>query len=302
MSKKKPRTLVRAKRKPAPPATPQTPSSPDQREETFWNTPGAAARTLHFTGDSLLDEEVDLANVSTTSFCTPLAAQKFSKQIPFDPEEAEPQQEDVSEEEDEVDQALGDPDETIEPTVVLGKTAPLLEEHSPSESVQELEVVKAASSPSELAPFNAAPPHHRQKVKVTTELERIVVRFVHLLCNRQPTQRYTGEDMGHCWRGYHAWPSLRRTGEEHEQEQASTCEGDDVCIYPLPDSVGLSFFQRIPPRALHSYSSSCFAVRIKFLVIFSALWSECRTDRATSAYCANAARASRRSVTGLAAQ
>ena len=34
-------------------------SPQDLQEETFWNTPGAGARTLHFKGDSLLDEKVD---------------------------------------------------------------------------------------------------------------------------------------------------------------------------------------------------------------------------------------------------
>ncbi|OBZ66549.1 hypothetical protein A0H81_13480 [Grifola frondosa] len=51
-------------------SAPVSPS--DVQEETFWNTPAAAARTLHFTGDSLLDEHVDLGNVSAVSFGSPV--------------------------------------------------------------------------------------------------------------------------------------------------------------------------------------------------------------------------------------
>lgn len=62
----------------SPPSTPVASSSKaDSQEEEFWHTPAAAARTLRFTHahnhsmDLLMDEEVDLANV-TTSFENPL--------------------------------------------------------------------------------------------------------------------------------------------------------------------------------------------------------------------------------------
>lgn len=48
---------------------PKTPAAPKTKteEDQFWNTPAASARTLQFTGDSLMDEVVDLADVSVTS-------------------------------------------------------------------------------------------------------------------------------------------------------------------------------------------------------------------------------------------
>ena len=176
--------MVRVKRKPETPAAARTPKSPDEREETFWNTPGAAARTLHFTGDSLLDEEVDLANVSTASFGTPIAhPRKLAAQVEPGVKLQEPTEHpDEFDEEDEVDQALGDPDETAEPTIVLRKAAALhaSEVHTPPEPTpppEPVEVAEAPPSPPSIDLTAAATPHHRQKVKVTTELERIVVRL-----------------------------------------------------------------------------------------------------------------------------
>lgn len=40
-----------------------------------------------------------------------------------------------------------------------------------------------------------------------------------------------GKDVGDRRRDRHAWSPIRRFGKEHEQEQASTREGDDVRIY-----------------------------------------------------------------------
>ena len=52
------------------------PSSP--QEEKFWTTPLGPSRTLHFT-DNLMDELVDLGDISTTSFLSPLPMQPTSK-------------------------------------------------------------------------------------------------------------------------------------------------------------------------------------------------------------------------------
>ena len=52
------------------------PSSP--QEEKFWTTPIGPSRTLHF-ADSLMDELVDLGDISTTSFQSPLPVQPTSK-------------------------------------------------------------------------------------------------------------------------------------------------------------------------------------------------------------------------------
>ena len=52
------------------------PSSP--QEEKFWTTPLGPSRTLHFT-DNLMDELVELGDISTTSFQSPLPMQPTSK-------------------------------------------------------------------------------------------------------------------------------------------------------------------------------------------------------------------------------
>ncbi|PIL34091.1 hypothetical protein GSI_03802 [Ganoderma sinense ZZ0214-1] len=178
---KKPRIPLKGKREPKPPTTAPLAEAPDEREETFWNTPGAAARTLHFTGDSLLDEEVDLADVSTTSFGTPVVRQKKVPNLQVEEQVVERENEEPAddiEEEDEVDEVLGEAD-TAEPTVTFEKLEmPDYQRRSPPEPSPEPEEVNAEStSPQDVEPPMAATPHHRHKVKVTTELERIVEKI-----------------------------------------------------------------------------------------------------------------------------
>ncbi|KAG5646305.1 hypothetical protein DXG03_003902 [Asterophora parasitica] len=61
------------KSKPKVPPAPHPPSSP--QEDNFWSTPAAAARTLRFT-DNLMDEQVDLGDITTTSFMSPIPPSK----------------------------------------------------------------------------------------------------------------------------------------------------------------------------------------------------------------------------------
>ena len=49
--------------------TTSPPLSP--HEDKFWSTPATAARTLRF-ADNLMDEQVDLGDITTTSFMSPL--------------------------------------------------------------------------------------------------------------------------------------------------------------------------------------------------------------------------------------
>ncbi|KAI0081999.1 hypothetical protein K474DRAFT_1634730 [Panus rudis PR-1116 ss-1] len=63
----KKRTGIRTANKLAPPRSkpkPPPPTSPDAQENSFWNTPAANARTLHFADDLLTDEHMDLGDVS----------------------------------------------------------------------------------------------------------------------------------------------------------------------------------------------------------------------------------------------
>lgn len=61
------------KSKPAPrqARAPSPPNVPETQEEMFWNTPAASARTLRFT-EKLMDEEVDINDVSVMSFTSPV--------------------------------------------------------------------------------------------------------------------------------------------------------------------------------------------------------------------------------------
>ncbi|KAH9895052.1 hypothetical protein C8Q73DRAFT_745415 [Cubamyces lactineus] len=195
LAKKKSRTLLKVKREPKPQAPESPASPPDEREGTFWNTPGAAARTLHFTGDSLLDEEIDINDVSAASFGTPVTKQKAIEKAPLlemgmhdsrthaQPEGSE-QDQYAEDEEDEVESVLDDDEaeeDSVEPTVVLQKAPsppsppqkprspspePVRRQDRPSEPVSSTSVAQSSSSGG-----------HRPKVKVTTELERVVEKI-----------------------------------------------------------------------------------------------------------------------------
>ncbi|CDO72773.1 hypothetical protein BN946_scf184994.g26 [Trametes cinnabarina] len=191
LAKKKARAPLKTKRDPKP-AVPESPVPPDEREDTFWNTPGAAARTLHFTGDSLLDEDLDINDVSAVSFGTPVPRHAGAdKEVSLgkrsqatghsDDLAREPQEPEDDFEEDEVETVL-EADETAEVTIVLPKA--LVQSSAP-------QGLRSPSPPA--VPKQAAPPQddaaalsvsaseratsHRPKVKVTTELERIVEKI-----------------------------------------------------------------------------------------------------------------------------
>ncbi|KAH9924407.1 uncharacterized protein B0H18DRAFT_1119942 [Fomitopsis serialis] len=184
--KKRKETLLRQKAAvPKPPRSrhkprPQTPPSAiDEQEETFWNTPGAAARTLHFTGDSLLDEEVHVADMSNLSFSSPVPVRRSGADTDL-PERAS------DEEELEAEMAADEPVHTVDedslsteevldeddsdPTV---KLRPPLKAISPP--VEDTAVQEAASPPATVA--ETPDPHKRAKVRVTTELEQIVAKI-----------------------------------------------------------------------------------------------------------------------------
>ncbi|KAI0633628.1 hypothetical protein C8Q77DRAFT_1217966 [Trametes polyzona] len=199
LARKKSRPPPKAKREPKTPV-PATPASPpDAREDTFWNTPGTAARTLHFTGDSLLDEEMDINDVSAASFGTPLIPQKqvdklSRHELPArqtshadpetNPSQPPPPGGDGEDEEEEVESVLGEDDgdvdeadETAEPTVVLGK-APLSSPPGETRPPSPPETKQRATEPPPDAPQSSTlASSHRSKVKVTTELERIVEKM-----------------------------------------------------------------------------------------------------------------------------
>ncbi|PSS01021.1 hypothetical protein PHLCEN_2v4079 [Hermanssonia centrifuga] len=185
-------------------------SSPDAQEETFWNTPGAAARTLHFTGDLLADEEMDLS-----AFASPLPVQQprarprhatssramqfTSKRLVRDDsltefsaadegvgnaETGSAVEEDTNvnvEPDFELDPAMpegdDDDDDTDDKTVVLTTTSPvaMMETHS-TELDRQIQVSTVCSGdPQFNGPEQAK--HVKARTKVTTEVERIVAKI-----------------------------------------------------------------------------------------------------------------------------
>ncbi|GBE81385.1 hypothetical protein SCP_0311140 [Sparassis crispa] len=205
------RTISRAAPKAKPkPQTPQSMSPPDEQEETFWNTPAAAARTLHFTGNSLLDEDVneELANVSALSFASPVPARTKSgslrggrpspcSDLKLEEREQEDQAYDIGSSvqvdlqhayeggEDldaEVSGVLDDEGaaEDKEQTVVLQRLPSHLKQFQDT-SQPDPEPDPRMSSPSSSGPLPAAETPsgslRRSKVKVTTELEHIVSKI-----------------------------------------------------------------------------------------------------------------------------
>jgi len=159
----------------------------------FWNTPAASARTLRFT-DKLMDEEVDINDVSVISFTSPVPRPRSvlsSLGLPADedfiddggrdtmPNESvmpdPPDEEELAEEgnEQEVDDA------DAEQTVVL-KTLPSSppQNHRRAESNAPSEIPLLAQP--ELQIPAAVPPESARKptVRMNSEIERIVVSLL----------------------------------------------------------------------------------------------------------------------------
>ncbi|KZT68323.1 hypothetical protein DAEQUDRAFT_766492 [Daedalea quercina L-15889] len=188
LKKRKQALLEEKKAAPRPPrlrhkARPQTPShAPDEQEETFWNTPGAAARTLHFTGDSLLDEEALVADMSNLSFSSPVPAHRSGpiNSTPDLPSEDEEPEDEASA--NETVQATNESSFPAEEELEDEDSDPTVKLRLPSPSPVPLPVEDAAARSEPSPPPTPAPvvetpePHKRRKVKVTTELEQIVAK------------------------------------------------------------------------------------------------------------------------------
>jgi hypothetical protein len=145
------------------------PSSP--QEEKFWTTPLGPSRTLHFT-DNLMDELVDLGDISTASFQSPLPMQPTSKLGPlgtlalFDapfmsnltPEKDKDRENDDDRQEDgckDLNSTLGVDDPPVTPTV-----AP----HLDTKDMNKKPDNQIAETPS-----------RQRRIRVNIEVERIIV-------------------------------------------------------------------------------------------------------------------------------
>ncbi|KAJ6558598.1 hypothetical protein DFH09DRAFT_535939 [Mycena vulgaris] len=136
------------------PATPQPPSTPPSKLDETFHTPAAAARTLRFT-DNLMDELVDLADVSVTS---PIAPSRFQARPGL-----------VDDPEDEVDRVDETPDETVDDPV----------QDREQEEDETIVLPKPAVTSPPVSPVRlpATETPKKGKLRVNTEVERIVAKI-----------------------------------------------------------------------------------------------------------------------------
>lgn len=131
-------------------------SSSSPHEDRYNHTPAEASRILHFSDDLLMDEQVDFGDTSSTSFVSVLPEESKRDDMPTDPLEL--------------------------------LKVPVTETHSVDESLRSSNVEMAvsptiltshvSSAPSPLKTQNIKPsdrPHKSGRVRVNTEVERIVV-------------------------------------------------------------------------------------------------------------------------------
>ena len=152
-------------------------SPPDDREQDFWNTPGPAARTLHFTGELLTDEQIDMGELSA-SLESPLPSVPrtrgtSSRALQFTAREpdvlAEPE-------------APQHPEDEVDDTEHLSDSSEAEDDDDDVTVILEKPPVSRLSAQTQRPPNSATPQAtpqdsaaKRGKTKVTLELENIVV-------------------------------------------------------------------------------------------------------------------------------
>jgi hypothetical protein len=161
----------------------------DPLEDSFWTTPGAR-KTLQFKSELLVDEYVDLGNV-TPSFSTPAVPLKSSapRSVPAGSplleegptEDAVP--EDFSTLEDTFDRTLGAHVSTLEITgqadgriIKQQPVQPLPQSAPPQTSEPSTPVVNIQQLTSSSTAENSGLTHSAKKIRITNDVERIVVR------------------------------------------------------------------------------------------------------------------------------
>ncbi|KAA1474250.1 hypothetical protein DENSPDRAFT_882650 [Dentipellis sp. KUC8613] len=184
LQRKRPAIRTAGPSRPAAPKTPVSPplpSKPDSQEDEFWNTPGAPARTLQFRNELLMDEQVEIGDI-TSSFASPVSAVRTVMPGGAAEELGEPVDEAPDEAVDE-DEAI---DEEGEKTVVLKKLSPPPQPSppppaEPEESyVSEVDIEPPASAQplpqDEVQPSTPADPK-KPKLRITSDVERITAKI-----------------------------------------------------------------------------------------------------------------------------
>jgi hypothetical protein len=172
------------------------------QEEMFWNTPAASARTLRFT-DKLMDEEVDINDISVISFTSPVPRPRSvlsSLGLPANDDslviggrDTRPDESVILDPADE-DELVKEGDELEmddeEQTIVLTKLPQLL---SPKPTPAERNTPPETPQPELQTPAVVPPGSTRKpKVSMNSEIERIVVSILSV------SSRKTSNRSG-CW-------------------------------------------------------------------------------------------------------
>ncbi|KAG2153688.1 uncharacterized protein EDB93DRAFT_1134153 [Suillus bovinus] len=186
------------KSKPAPrlARVPSPLTVPEAQEEMFWNTPATSARTLRFT-EKLIDEEVDINDVSVMSFTSPVPRPRSvlsSLGLPVDDDSLDNGEPDIEQDDSIISDASdkleeepsgselevddGDGDGDGEPTMVLKKLpSSLTLNPTPPEDTTPPETPLPTNS--ELQTHAAGPPEsaRKPKVRMNVEIEKIVLKI-----------------------------------------------------------------------------------------------------------------------------
>ncbi|KAG1865862.1 hypothetical protein DFJ58DRAFT_863502 [Suillus subalutaceus] len=182
------------KSKPAPrlARAPSPLTVPEAQEEMFWNTPAASARTLRFT-EKLMDEEVDIDDVSIMSFTSPVPRPRSvlsSLGLPVDDDSLDNGEHDIGQDDSVMPDPLDKLEEELlgseleaddgdgEQTVVLKKLPSSLPPNpTPPDGTTPPETPLPANS--ELQTPAAGPPEsvRKPKVRMNVEIEKIVVKI-----------------------------------------------------------------------------------------------------------------------------
>jgi hypothetical protein len=166
---------------------------PEAQEEMFWNTPAASARTLRFT-EKLMDEEVDINDVSVMSFTSPVPRPRSvlsSLGLPVDDDSIDNGEHDIAQDNSVMPDSPDKPLEELpgselemndgdgEQTVVLNKLPSSLPLNPTSPEGTALPETPLPAN-SQLQTPAIGPPESARKPKVfmNVEIEKIVVSIL----------------------------------------------------------------------------------------------------------------------------
>jgi hypothetical protein len=165
---------------------------PEAQEEMFWNTPAASARTLRFT-EKLMDEEVDINDMSVISFTSPVPRPRSvlsSLGLPVDDDPLDHGEHNMGEGDSVLPDISNRPEEELpdselevndvdgEQTVVLNKLPSSLPPNPalPDDAMPPETPLSANPDSQTLAP---GPPEsaRKPKIRMVAEIEKIVVKI-----------------------------------------------------------------------------------------------------------------------------